>query len=73
MKTSDAHNALHIQSILTDIITSNGTGQTVLSNVPVLFGHAALPRQTSTQPRALLNWEIASYAFQVMSFCWAVY
>ncbi len=72
-KTSDANNALHIQSILTDIIMLNGTGQTFLSNVPVLFGHAALLRQTSTQPRALLNSEIASYAFQAMSFCWAVY
>jgi hypothetical protein len=72
-KTSDANNALHIQSILTDIVTLNGTGQTFLSNVPVLFGHAALPRWTSTQLQALLNSEIFSYAFHAMSFCWAIY
>jgi hypothetical protein len=72
-KTSDANDMLHIQSILTVILTSDGSGQTVLSNIPVLFGHAALPRWTSTQPRALLNLEIASYAFQTMTFCWAIY
>ncbi len=71
--TSNTNDALHIQSILTDIVTLNGTGQTFLSNVPVLFSHVALPRRTSTQPWALLNSEIASYAFQAMSFCWAVY
>ncbi len=72
-KTSDADNVLHIQSTLTDIVMSNSTEQAFLSNVLVLFGHLALPRRTSTQPRALLNLEIASYAFQVMSFCWAIY
>jgi hypothetical protein len=73
-KTSNAANALHIQSFLTDIIILSCTGQAFLSNVPVLFGHVSLPScQTITQLCALLNLEFASYAFQAMSFCWAVY
>jgi hypothetical protein len=73
-KTSEAANALHIQSLLTDIIVSSCTGQAFLSNIPVRFGHAALPTcRSATRPRALLNLEFASYAFQVMSFCWAIY
>ncbi len=73
-KTSNAANALHIQSLLTDIIILSCTGQAFLSNIPVLFGHASSPScRTTTQPCALLNSEFASYAFQAMSFCWAVY
>jgi hypothetical protein len=69
--TADAH---HIQSLLTDIVMSTSTGGTVLVNVPVRFGHATTPPHTSTVPtRALLNLEFASYAFQAMYFCWAVY
>jgi hypothetical protein len=73
-KTSKAAKALHIQSLLTYIIVSSCTGQTFLSNIPVWFGHAALPLcRSATGPCALLNLEFASYAFQAMSFCWAVY
>jgi hypothetical protein len=73
-KTSKAANALHIQSLLTDIIVLSCTGQSFLSNIPVWFCHAALPScRSATQPHALLNLEFASYAFQAMSFCWAIY
>jgi hypothetical protein len=73
-KTSEAANALHIQSLLTDIIVLSCTGQAFLFNIPVWFGHAALPScRSATQPHALLNSEFASYAFQAMSFFWAVY
>ncbi len=69
--TTDAH---HIQGLLTDIVMLTSTGGTVLVNVPVRFGHATTPPHTSTAPTlALLNLEFASYAFQVMYFCWAVY
>jgi hypothetical protein len=34
-KTSDSKDALHIQSLLTDIVMLNGTGHTHLSNIPV--------------------------------------
>jgi hypothetical protein len=36
-KASDSEDALHIQSLLTDIVMSNGTGHTHLSNIPVQF------------------------------------
>jgi hypothetical protein len=73
-KTSKAANALHIQSLLTDIIVSSCTGQAFLSNIPVWFGHVALPScRSATRLRTFLNSEFASYAFQAMSFCWAVY
>jgi hypothetical protein len=53
---------------------STSTGGTVLVNVPVRFGHATTPPHTLTAPtHALLNSEFASYAFQAMYFCWAVY
>jgi hypothetical protein len=69
-KTSKAANVLHIQSLLTDIIVSSCTRQAFLSNIPVRFGHMALPScRSATRPRALLNSEFTSYAFQAMSFC----
>jgi hypothetical protein len=73
-KISEAANALHIQRLLTDIIVLSCTGQAFLSNIPVRFGHTALPLcRSATRPRTLLNLEFASYAFQAISFCWAVY
>ncbi len=56
-------NALHIQSLITVIVSSNGHGHTHLSNVPVLFGKfdgaSPKPKQAA---RTLLNSEFASYA-----------
>jgi hypothetical protein len=72
-KASDSKDVLHIQSLLTDIIMSNGTGHTHLSNILVQFGHAATLSRPPVEPRALLNLEFASYAFQAMSFSWAVF
>ncbi len=72
--TSKATDALHIQSLLTDIIIWSCKGQAFLSNIPVRFGHATSPScRSAAQLCALLNSEFASYAFQAMSFCWAVY
>jgi hypothetical protein len=73
-KTSKAADALHIQSLLTDIFILSCTGNTLLSNVLIRFGHAVPSSCRSTVPPcALLNLEFASYAFQAMYFCWAVY
>jgi hypothetical protein len=69
IKTSKAANALHIQSLLTNIVVSSCTRNTFLSNVPICFGHAVPPSCRSTVPlRILLNSEFASYAFQAMYF-----
>jgi hypothetical protein len=67
-------NVLHIQSLITDIVSSFGCGHTHLSNVPILFGkfnsaHPP-PRQVAW---TLLNSEFASYARQAQQFDWAVY
>ncbi len=59
-KTSDSEDVLHIQSLLTDIVMSNGTGPTHLSNIPVWFGHKATALWHPGQPCALLNLEFAS-------------
>jgi hypothetical protein len=72
-KTSNSKDALHIQSLLTDIIMLNGTGHTHVSNISVRFGHKATALRHPGQPRALLNLEFASYAFQAMSFSWVVF
>ncbi len=73
-KTSKAADALHIQSLLTDIVILSCTGNMLLSNIPVHFGQAVPPSCRSTAPpHALLNSEFASYPFQAMYFCWAVY
>ncbi len=72
--TSEAVDVLHIQSLLTDIIILSCKGQAFFSNIPVWFGHATFPScRSAAQPRALINSEFASYVFQAMSFCWAVY
>jgi hypothetical protein len=67
-------NVLHIQSLVTDIVSSNGNGHTHLSNVPVRFGKfdgvSPKPKQVA---RTLLNSEFASYAQQAQQFDWAVY
>jgi hypothetical protein len=73
-KTSKAADVLHIQSLLTDIVISSCTGNTLLSNVPICFDHVVSPSCRSTAPpHALLISEFATYAFQAMYFCWAVY
>jgi hypothetical protein len=72
--TALSADALHIQLLLTDIVLSNGLGNTALLNVPVRFrtfdgdfpGHR-------TEACALLNSEFAHYARQCSQFDWAVY
>jgi hypothetical protein len=56
-------NRLHIQSLITDIVSSDGHGHTHLSNVPVRFGKfgGASPKPKQVV-RTLLNSEFASYA-----------
>jgi hypothetical protein len=65
---------LHIQSLITEIVSSSDCGHTHLSNVPIRFGefndaHPPL-RQAA---RTLLNSEFASHARQAQQFDWAVY
>ena len=72
--TAPSVDALHIQSHLTDIILSNGVGNTALLNVPVRFGTFD-GNLTGPQTEAcnLLNSEFSCYACQCSQFNWAVY
>jgi hypothetical protein len=72
--TAPSADALHIQSLLTDIVLSNGLGNTALLNVPVRFGtfDGNFPGHR-TEAHALLNSEFACYARQCSQFDWAVY
>ncbi len=72
--TAPSADALHIQSLLTNILLSNGLGNTALSNVPVQFGtfDGNFPGHR-TEARALLNSEFACYACQCLQFNGAVY
>jgi hypothetical protein len=66
--------SLHIQSLLTDIVTLICNENTYVTNVPVRFGHVHSTNDTpSSRTRELLNSKHASYAFQAMYFNWAVY
>jgi hypothetical protein len=73
-KSAVPANALHIQSLITDIVSSFGCGHTHLLNVPIRFGKIDSahppPRQAA---RTLLNSKFASYARQAQQFDWAVY
>jgi hypothetical protein len=66
--------SLHIQSILTDIVTSSSNESTYLTNVPVRFGHMhSTNNMPKTMAQEFLTSEFASYAFQAAYFNWAVY
>jgi hypothetical protein len=73
-KTAVTADALHIQSLITEIVSSFGCGHTHLSNVPIRFGELNSahppPRQAA---QTLLNSEFASHAKQAQQFDWAVY
>jgi hypothetical protein len=72
--TASSVDALHIQLLLTNIVLSNGLGDTALSNVPVQFGTFNDDlRGHRTEVCALLNSEFARYARQCLQFDWAVY
>ena len=63
---------LHIQSLLTEIVTNEGLGHTYLSNIPIKFGSFDnVP--SSKQSHQLYKSDIASYAFETLQFSWAVY
>jgi hypothetical protein len=65
---------LHIQLLLTNIVLSNGLGNTALLNVPVRFGtfDGDFPGHR-IEACALLNSEFAHYARQCLQFDWMVY
>ncbi len=69
--SADTH---HIQSLISNIVTSVDCGHTHLSIVPIRFGEFdgahPWPRQAA---RTLLNSEFACYALQTQRFDWAVY
>jgi hypothetical protein len=71
-KPSDAAvpaNALHIQSLTTEIVSSLGYGHTHLSNIPIQFGKFDSAHPPPWQVgRTLLNSEFASYARQAHQF-----
>jgi hypothetical protein len=56
----DQADSLHIQSLLSDLIVSEGVGHTTLSNRPVIFEYlkSSLP-DTCSKARTLLNSEFA--------------
>jgi hypothetical protein len=74
LPTAPSVDALHIQLLLTNIVFSNGLGNTALSNVPVRFGtfDGDFPGHR-TEACTLLNSEFACYACQCLQFDWAVY
>ncbi len=73
-ETDPSQDALHIQSLLTNIVTTNGTGNTALSLVPVRFGTFDMSDSISkTDACVLLNSEFACYAQLSLQFDWAVY
>ncbi len=66
--------SLHIQSLLTDILTSRGNMDAYLTNVPVRFRHMHLTNDMpKTMTRKFLTSKIVSHAFQALYFNWAVY
>jgi len=69
--SADTH---HIQSLISNIVSSASCGHTHLSIVPIRFGEFTgahpWPRQAA---RTLLNSEFASYALQAQRFDWVVY
>jgi hypothetical protein len=73
-KTDPSLDALHIQSLLTHIVTTNGTGNTALSLIPVRFGtfdtSDSIPKLDA---HVLLNSKFACYAWLSLQFDWAVY
>jgi hypothetical protein len=72
-KTGKSADALHIQSLITEIVMSTRNGNIALYNIPIHFGHVTPHCSSTAPPHALLNSEFASYAFYVMYFCWAAY
>jgi hypothetical protein len=73
-EAANPNEALHVQTLLTDILTLGCDENMFLSNVPVCFGHI-LSRNCSNTTRSctLLNSKFTSYAFQAMYFnCRAV-
>ncbi len=72
--TAPSADALHIQLLLTNIVLSNGLGNSALLNVLVQFGtfDGDFPGHR-TEARALLNSEFARYACQCSQFDWVVY
>ncbi len=73
-ETAASANALHIQSFISNIVSSFSCGHTHLSNVPICFGEFngahPRPRQAARTP---FNLEFSSYALQAQQFDWAVY
>jgi hypothetical protein len=69
--SADAH---HIQSLISDIVTSVDCGHTHLSNIPIRFGEFddAHPRPRNGT-RKLLNSELACYALETQWFDWVAY
>jgi hypothetical protein len=65
--------SLHIQSLLTDILTSSGNKDAYLTNVPVRFRHMHLTNNMpKTTTQKFLTSKIVSHAFQAVYFNWAV-
>ncbi len=71
LAAADAH---HIQSLISNIVTSVDCGHTHLSIIPIRFREfdGAHPRPWQAA-RTLLNSEFACYALQTQRFDWAIY
>ncbi len=73
-KAAAPADALHIQSLITEIVSSFGCRHNHLSNIPIQFSKfdsaPPLPWQAT---QTLLNFEFTSYARQAQQFDWTVY
>jgi hypothetical protein len=70
----DKADSLHIQSLLSELIVSEGRGHNTLSNCPVRFElHQTSIPDTCSKARTLLNSEFAQYAHETMNYDWAVF
>jgi hypothetical protein len=73
-ETAASADTLHIQSLISNIVSSFSCGHTHISNVPICFGEfdGACPRPRQAA-QTLLNLEFVSYALQAQWFDWAVH
>ena len=70
----DKADLLHIQSLLSELIVSEGGGHNTLSNRPVRFElHQTSIPDTCLKARTLLNSEFARYAHETTNYDWAVF
>jgi hypothetical protein len=70
----DKSDMLHIQSLFSELIVSEGGGHNTLSNRPVRFDQNQTSQpETCFKALSLLNLEFAQYAHETTNYDWAVF